>query len=108
MAPPPAGRPEGPCIILANEYLDALPARMMCGYCAAAKRLLDQQGRRLYRARCQLLAGAAAGDDLSAPMAAPLSRRSSSATIMSAAPTTCTQLERQGKLDGLLAGGMPS
>ena len=32
--------------------------RMMCGYCMAAKRLLDDKGVRLCRARRELLAGA--------------------------------------------------
>ena len=70
--------------------------RMMCGYCAAAKRLLDRQGRRLCRARCELFAGVAPGDDRQGRMAARPFRRSSSKAAMSAVRDELHALDARG------------
>ena len=79
--------------------------RMMCGYCAAAKRLLDRKGVAYTEHDASFSPELRARDDRRAPMAAPPSRRSSSATCMSAAATICTRSTREGRLDGLLATG---
>ena len=73
--------------------------RMMCGYCTAAKRLLDEQGRRLYRARCQLFAGAEPGNDLARqrPHTFP---QIFVGDFMSAAPTTCMRWTRRAGSTG--------
>ena len=63
------------------------------------------QGRGLHRARRELFAGAAAGNDRRVRTAAAPFRRYSSASYHVGGSDDLHELERQGKLDGLIASG---
>ena len=79
--------------------------RMMCGYCSAAKRLLEEKGVSYAEHDATL------SPELRQQMIQRVERphrpfrRYSSATSMSAAATTFMRSTSQGRLDGLLKTG---
>ena len=79
--------------------------RMMCGYCAAAKRLLERKGVAFTEHDASFSPELAAGNDLARQRPVDLSADFRRQSCMSAAATTCTRWKRQGRLDGLLANG---
>ena len=80
--------------------------RMMCGYCTAAKRLLDEQGRCLHRARCELFAGTAPGNDRTRANGRSTFPQIFIGDRHVGGCDDLHELDRQGSLDGLLANGI--
>jgi len=75
-----------------------------CGYCSAAKSLLDPQEGRLRRIRRRQGPGVSSGDVGSRRRRLDLSADFHWRDACRRVPTNSMPLDRQGKLDALLAG----